>query len=108
MDRRTRCEQSFYKPLYHFEATGQTLLIDETTDELLLQKRLRIYNEAVYAYLKRHPHPNLARVKSYWREDDNSLTVIQTWCSDTTGSHGAFSPRAPGGPRKSRAAAVAY
>lgn len=79
MDRRTRCEQSFYKPLYHFEATGQTLLIDETTDELLLQKRLRIYNEAVYAYLKSHPHPNLAQVKSYWREDDGSLTVIEAY-----------------------------
>ena len=81
MDRRTRCEQSFYKPLYHFEATGQTLLIDETTDELLLQKQLRSYNEAVYAYLKRHPHPNLARVKSYWREDDGSLTVIEAYAA---------------------------
>ena len=79
MDRRTRCEQSFYKPLYHFEMTGQTLLIDETTDELLLRKRLRRYNEAVYAHLKRHPHPNLARIKSYWREDDGRLTVIETY-----------------------------
>ena len=54
--------------------TGQTLLIDETTDELLLRKRLRRYNEAVYAHLKRHPHPNLARIKSYWREDDVSMS----------------------------------
>jgi hypothetical protein len=81
MDRRTRCEQSFYKPLYHFEATGQILLIDETTDALLLQKRLRIYNEKVYAYLKAHPHPNLARVESYWREDDGSLTVIEAYAA---------------------------
>ncbi|WP_329886712.1 serine/threonine protein kinase [Pseudoramibacter faecis] len=81
MDRRTRCEQSFYKPLYHFEATGQILLIDETTDALLLQKRLRIYNEKVYAYLKAHPHPNLARVKSYWQEEDGSLTVIETYAA---------------------------
>lgn len=81
MDRRTRCEQSFYKPLYHFEATGQTLLIDETTDALLLQKRLRIYNEKVYAYLKAHPHPNLARIQNYWREADGSLTVIEAYAA---------------------------
>lgn len=72
------CEQSFYKTLYHLQHPGQDIVIDRTTEHIWLQKKYRIYNSAVYTYLKEHPNPHIPFIQALWENTDKSeLTVVE-------------------------------
>lgn len=72
------CEQSFYKVLYHLSRPGQSIVIDETTERIRLQKKCKVYNIEVYRYIQKHPNPHIPFVQSLWEnEDKTELTVIE-------------------------------
>lgn len=73
------CERSFLKPLYHLSDDGPTVLIDETTGELYIEKRLNYFNIKVYEWLKVHPYPLLAQIHDFWLNHDGSLSVIENY-----------------------------
>lgn len=59
-------------------------MIDETTGELFLEKRLTVYNIRVYEWLKHHTHPHLVSVRDFWPNDDGTLTVIESYINGQT------------------------
>lgn len=68
MDMKQDCEKTFYRELYRFEGKAQTLVIDETTGRVFLQKKKQVYDEAVYAFLREHHHPHVAAVYHSFRK----------------------------------------
>lgn len=70
------CEQSFYRELYHMNHSDYSVVTDEITGKVCVQKKLKIYERAVYEYLKDHSHPNIPRIYALW-EDDGEMTVIE-------------------------------
>ena len=69
------CERSFLKVLYHLKRPGQSIVIDETTDRLYLQKCLDHYDRKVYDYLKAHPCPEIPSVRLIWEEEEKLFVV---------------------------------
>lgn len=59
-----------YVALYHYPSGTHTLVLEEKNNHVLVVKKLSVYNERVYAYLKEHHHKNLANVVDYWMNED--------------------------------------
>lgn len=79
------CEQSFYKVLYHLHRPEQAIVIDETTEQVWLQKSCRIYNLEVYRYLQVHPDLHIPLIHALWEDDaKEELTVIEQWIQGET------------------------
>lgn len=72
------CEQSFYKVLYHLSRPGQSIVIDETTQRVWLQKKCKVYNPEVYRYIQKHPNRHIPCVQALWENKEKTeLTVIE-------------------------------
>ena len=69
------CERSFLKELYHLKRPGQSIVVDETTDRLYLQKCLDHYDRKVYDYLKAHPCPEIPLIHLVWEEEGKLFLV---------------------------------
>ena len=82
-DLKTRCEKSFYSELYHFDDPSQTLVIDETTGRVMLQKRLDIYDVDVYRWLIQNHNPFIPQIYSY-REENGKLIVLEEYVQGDT------------------------
>ena len=70
------CEKTFYKEIYHYDGTGNTLIIDETSRHLYMKKVLRVFHEEVFAWLKEHHDPCVPVIYDYYRQGD-CLVVIE-------------------------------
>ncbi|MGN0194584.1 MAG: serine/threonine protein kinase [Pseudoramibacter sp.] len=71
------CRDTFMKTLYHFDAPGQSLIIDETTGRLYLRKELVYYDPSVYDFLMHHQNPHLVRIYDAWQEGDKFVVLEQ-------------------------------
>ncbi len=78
-----KCERSFLKVLYHLKRSGQSIVIDETTDRLYLQKCLDHYDRKVYEYLKAHPCPQTPGIRLIWEEDGKLFLTEELIAGDS-------------------------
>jgi hypothetical protein len=83
LDAYRACRDTFMKTLYHFDAPGQSLIIDETTGRLFLRKELVYYDISVYAFLVSHQNPHLVRIYDAWQEGDK-LVVLEQYLQGVT------------------------
>lgn len=60
-----------------------SLIRNRTTDILYLLKRIHRYDVSVFAYLKQHPHPNIAKIEDFI-EDNGVLLVIEEYIQGHT------------------------
>jgi hypothetical protein len=77
------CRDTFMKTLYHFDAPGQSLIIDETTGRLYLKKALTYYDASVYEFLRHQHSPHLVRVADAWEEGEKLIVLEQYLQGDT-------------------------
>lgn len=78
-----KCERSFLKVLYHLKRPGQSIVIDETTDRLYLQKCLEHYDRKVYDYLKAHHCPEIPAIRLVWEEEEKLFLVEEMIAGDS-------------------------
>ncbi len=69
------CENALYDEMRVLE-DGKSVVRDIPTGKLYFKKRLDVYNEQVFAYLRDHKNRHVAAVQTYWKEGDK-LVVIE-------------------------------
>ena len=69
------CESALYDEIRILE-DGKSIVRDIPTEKLYFKKRLDVYNEQVFQYLRDHKNRNVAAVQAYWK-DENQLVVIE-------------------------------
>ncbi len=77
-------EKSFYKELYQLGDKNQWIVVDVTTEKLYLRKRLEVWNEDALVYLRDHKNEHLPQVKTFWKEEDGTLTLIEKYVQGET------------------------
>lgn len=82
-DLKTKCEQTFYSELYHFEETSQGLLLDKTTGHIYLKKTLDTYDKDVYGWLKANHNIHIPAIHSFW-EENGKLIVLEEYIQGET------------------------
>lgn len=75
--------KSIYKELYHLNNSKHTVVLDESTGELMVRKILENYDVNVYEFLKNNPHPNIPKIHLYY-ENDTKLIVYEEFISGVT------------------------
>ena len=69
------CENALYDEIRVLE-DGKSVVRDIPTGKLYFKKKLDVYNEKVYEYLRAHKNRNVAAVQAYWKDADQ-LVVIE-------------------------------
>ena len=69
------CENALYDEIRVLE-DGKSVVRDIPTGKLYFKKRLDVYNEHVFNYLRGHKNRNVAAVQAYWK-DGEQLVVIE-------------------------------
>ena len=77
-DVKIKCEQSFYKELYHSDEASQGIIFDETSGRVLLKKTLDTYNIEVYRWLKDNRSIHIPFIHSF-REEKGKLIVLEEY-----------------------------
>ena len=69
------CENALYDEIRVLE-DGKSVVRDIPTGKLYFKKRLDVYNEQVFQYLRDHKNRNVSAVQAYWKDGDE-LVVIE-------------------------------
>ncbi len=76
-------ENSFYKTLWHFDKSGNDLVLDQTDGCIYLKKKLSVFNRSVYGFLESHHSIHIPVIHSFW-EENGFLVIIEDYIQGTT------------------------
>lgn len=85
---------SEYKELYHYDSK-RSLVRNEITGDIRMMKRLTYYDEDVYAFLASHNEKHIPKIFDYWKDDDNTLIVIEEVVQGNTFDNIIFDTKMP-------------
>lgn len=68
------CEQALYEEISVLE-DGKSIVRDVPSGRLYFKKRLRVYIEQVFSWLRDHPTRYVPGIAAYWKEDDELIVI---------------------------------
>ncbi len=71
----SKFERELYTELYHFPGSEKSLVQDKVSGQICLKKELSIYNVEVFEFLRTHECEYIAKIKSYWEENENLIVI---------------------------------